>query len=47
MCGTDLKELITRINPKTLFPIHTEHPGMFRFLSAKTKMVKEARTYAI
>jgi ribonuclease J len=47
MCGADLKELITRINPKTLFPIHTEHPGMFRALSPKTKMVQEGKTYKI
>jgi len=47
MCGSDLKELINRINPKTVFPIHTEHPGMFRSLSPKTKMVQEGKTYKI
>lgn len=47
MNGTDLKELIERINPKTLFPIHTEHPGMFRQLSARTKMVREGKKYDI
>lgn len=47
MCGTDLKELINRISPKTVFPIHTEHPGMFRSLSPKTKMIQEGKTYKI
>ena len=47
MNGPDLKELIERINPKTLFPIHTEKPGMFRPLSAKTKMVKLGKSYTL
>lgn len=47
MSGPDLKELIERIQPKTLFPIHTEKPGMFRRLSPKTKMVKEGKTYTL
>ena len=47
MNGIDLKELIERINPKLLFPIHTEKPGMFRSLSAKTKMVKYGKMYSI
>ncbi|MFA4836662.1 MAG: MBL fold metallo-hydrolase RNA specificity domain-containing protein [Dehalococcoidia bacterium] len=28
-CGTDLLDLIRRINPKILIPIHTEDPGYF------------------
>ncbi|MBM3133606.1 MAG: exonuclease, partial [Chloroflexi bacterium] len=28
-CGPDLLDLIRRINPKTLIPIHTEDPGYF------------------
>ena len=47
ICGSDLKDLIEEINPKTLFPIHTEYPGMFRGLSPKTKMVKEGKTYLL
>ncbi len=47
ICGSDLKELIEEINPKTLFPIHTEHPGMFRGLSPKIKMIKEAKAYPL
>jgi len=47
MNGADLKELILTINPKELYPIHTEHPGMFRKLGMKTKMVKEGKTYKV
>jgi ribonuclease J len=45
--GIDLKELIININPKLLFPIHTEKPGIFRKLSGQTKMVKEGKSYKI
>ena len=45
--GDDMKELISKVNPKMIFPIHTEHPGMFRDLSMKTKMVKEGKVYEI
>ena len=45
--GPELKELIEKINPKVLFPIHTEHPGMFRDLSAKTRMVQEGKEYIV
>ena len=47
MSGVGLKELIEKINPKTLFPIHTEKPEMFRQLSPNTKMVKEGTSYKI
>ena len=45
--GTDLKELIENVAPKEIFPIHTTHPGMFRTLSAKTRLVKEGKTYKL
>lgn len=45
--GHDLKELIQSIAPKVLFPIHTEQPGIFRTLSAKTRLVKEGKTYKL
>ena len=47
VCGTDLKELISRIEPKKLFPIHTEHPGVFRGLQGRTIMVREGKTYGV
>jgi ribonuclease J len=47
ICGTDLKELIQTVHPQKLYPIHTEHPGLFRKLSIKTTMVKEGKTYKL
>jgi mRNA degradation ribonuclease J1/J2 len=46
MCGADLKELIGRIKPKELYPVHTEHPGMFKGLT-KTVMVKQGKSNKI
>ena len=45
--GTELRELIKIITPKVLFPIHTEHPGVFRTLSMQTRMIKEGKTYKL
>nr|HOP09284.1 MBL fold metallo-hydrolase [Candidatus Methanofastidiosa archaeon] len=38
--GEDIKELIETINPGVLFPVHTEHPGMFRDLNMKTRLIR-------
>ena len=39
--GRDLNEIVNRIGPKTLIPIHTEHPELFTMLQGgKVKMVK-------
>ncbi len=45
--GADLIELIHRIQPKEIYPIHTEHPGIFRKLPFKTRLVKEGKTYKL
>jgi ribonuclease J len=45
--GSDLKELIKNVTPKVLFPIHTEHPGIFRTLSIQTRMIKEGKRYKL
>ena len=45
--GDDLKKLITSIHPKTLYPIHTEHPELFQKLPIKTITVKEGKTYKL
>jgi ribonuclease J len=47
MCGSDLKEIIDHIKPKSLFPIHTEHPEMFTNLSPKTELVETGKTYGL
>lgn len=45
--GKELKELIEKISAKEIYPVHTEHPGMFRDLSSKIKIVKEGKAYVI
>ncbi len=47
ICGPDLKELINDINPRELYPIHTEHPDLFRKLDMKTTMIKEGKKYKL
>ncbi len=45
--GKDLLEIAKTLSPKILFPVHTEHPGMFRKLTSKTKMIKEGKKYTV
>jgi ribonuclease J len=45
ICGTDLKNLINQIQPSTLFPIHTEHPNLFKKMAKKVTIVQEGKTY--
>jgi ribonuclease J len=47
ICGTDLRELITTTQPQKLFPIHTEHPGLFRQLPMKTTMIRDGKAYKL
>lgn len=44
--GTLLGKAVKKIKPKMLFPVHTEHPGMFRKF-ARTKVVKYGKEYKI
>jgi ribonuclease J len=43
--GSDLYELIESVKPKTVYPIHTEHPDLFKKLKMATQMVKEGKKY--
>lgn len=45
--GSDLYELIETVKPKTVYPIHTEYPDMFKKLSMHTHIVKEGETYKL
>lgn len=45
--GSDLYELIETVKPKTVYPVHTEHPDMFKKLSMRTCMVKEETEYKL
>ena len=47
ICGAELKEMVKTIHPKTLFPIHTEHPNLFINLSSKMQMVEEGKAYQL
>jgi ribonuclease J len=45
---TEIKQAITKIAPKTLFPIHNEHPALYsKYISdiAKVKLPQKAVTY--
>ena len=46
-CGPDIFDMIKKINPKKLYPIHTEHPKMFSNLNMDTVIVKKDKTYSI
>lgn len=45
--GADLMNMIKTINPRELYPIHTEKPHLFKKLKTKTVMVKEAKEYKL
>ncbi len=45
--GPDLYELIETVKPKKVYPIHTEHPDMFKNLSMRTHIVKEGELYKL
>ncbi len=45
--GPDLKDLIHKINPKHLFPIHTEHPELFQDFPMHVTRVQEGKTYTL
>jgi len=47
ICGNDLKNLIADINPKILYPIHTEHPEMFQRVANDVETVKEGKMYKL
>ncbi|UCF11937.1 MAG: hypothetical protein JSW06_07815 [Thermoplasmatales archaeon] len=45
--GSDLKELIQTIDPKILYPIHTEHPEMFKKFPLNIEIVREGKMYKL
>ena len=44
-CGPDIFDMIKTINPKKLFPIHTERPKSFKHLKLETVIVDAKKTY--
>lgn len=45
--GPDIRELIRRIDPKTVIPIHTEYPDMVKEAFANTLIVEKGRKYEL
>ena len=45
--GFDLFEMIKNIKAKRIYPVHTEHPEMFKKLNIKTCLVEEGNIYKI
>ena len=46
--GDDLRELIRRVKPLELYPIHTEHPELFKKLEVgNIRMVEEGKEYQV
>ena len=43
----ELTEMIERIHPKKLFPIHTENPKLFKRIYKNTKLVKKEKQYKL
>jgi len=43
----DLMTIVKEINPKHLFPVHTEHPEMFRRVTENITLLEEKKTYSI
>jgi len=47
---TEIRQVITKIAPKTIFPIHTEHPDLYaKFVSdvARVELPKRNETHEI
>jgi len=45
--GRDLLETVSEISPKTLYPIHTEHPDAYKTVSKDLVIVEEGKEYKI
>jgi len=45
--GAELKAIITEINPDRLYPVHTEHPEMFKEFFRNVEMVELGKTYTL
>jgi ribonuclease J len=43
----ELTEMIERIDPQTLFPIHAENPQLFKNIHQNTKLIKTERQYEL
>jgi len=47
MSRQQLTDLINYINPKRIFPVHTEHPELFTTVNKNVHLVKHSKEYTI
>jgi len=47
MTGTDLKRVITKMDPEKLIPIHTEKPELFKTFHDRVIQVNQGKTYKL
>jgi ribonuclease J len=45
--GPELKALIKKINPDRLFPVHTEHPELFKDSFKNVELVEQGKKYTL
>ena len=45
--GKDLLEAVKEIEAKTLYPVHTEHPELYKKISKNIVLIKESVKYEI
>jgi len=45
--GRDLLEAVTEIGAKTLYPVHTEHPDLYKKVSKNIEIVNEWEKYEL
>ena len=46
-CGPELKNMLNKIKPKHVFPIHSEHPGKFRDITPHTIRIQKNKKYKV
>ena len=45
--GRDLLETVSEISPKTLYPVHTEHPDLYNQVSKNMILIDEGKKYKL
>jgi ribonuclease J len=45
--GPELLEIVRTLAPKTVFPVHTEHPEAFRASGARVRLPELATAYSL
>jgi ribonuclease J len=45
--GNEIKEMLNRINPKIIFPVHTEHAKIFKKIARNAVLIEKGKKYEI